>query len=75
MKSGVLSVKLITHITEYVLQNPLTKRFMAFSSEKYDRLIAYTMAIYYYIYYLPGRSKILKTENWKQKTEILWLLK
>ena len=36
--------------------------------EKSDYLITYLITIYYYIYYLSRRSKILKTQDWKQKT-------
>jgi hypothetical protein len=42
-----------------------------FSSQNCDYLITYLITIYYYVDYLSRRSKILKTENWKLKTEIL----
>jgi hypothetical protein len=34
-----------------------------FRPEKFDYLITYSVTIYYYVDYLPGRSKNLKTEN------------
>jgi hypothetical protein len=42
-----------------------------FHPEKFDYLITYLITIYYYVDYLSRRSKNLKTENWKRKTEIL----
>jgi hypothetical protein len=57
-------------IAQSLIPTHFSTLLWSFRPGKFDYLITYLITIYYYVDYLPGRSKNLKTENWKRKTEI-----
>ena len=68
-KSGLFVITLITSLDHVWIAETLNPTHVSnvlwyFRSGKCYYLITYLITIYYYVDYLPGRSKILKTRDW-----------